>query len=69
MKRFVEGMDRGQSTLFPECLAVARLLQVLHYRTEEEMDAIPLEVWSAFVAVAAGGLLLVAGYIIKTWRK
>jgi transposase len=20
MKRFVEGMDRGQSTLFPECL-------------------------------------------------
>jgi hypothetical protein len=21
MKRFVEGLDRGQSTLFPECLA------------------------------------------------
>ena len=23
MKRFVEGVDRGQSTLFPECLPAA----------------------------------------------
>jgi hypothetical protein len=36
---------------------------------EEEMDAIPIEVWSAFAAIAAGGLLLLAGYIINTWRK
>jgi hypothetical protein len=33
------------------------------------MDAIPLEVWSAFIAIAAGGLLILAGYIIKMWRK
>jgi hypothetical protein len=33
------------------------------------MDAIPIEVWSAFAAIAAGGLLLLAGYIINTWRK
>ena len=43
--------------------------QVLHYRTEEEMDAIPLEVSSAFVAIAAGGFLILAGYIIDKWRK
>jgi hypothetical protein len=42
---------------------------VLHYPTEEEMDAIPLEVWSAFAAIAVGGLLLVAGHIINKRRK
>jgi hypothetical protein len=36
---------------------------------EEEMDAIPLEVWIAFEAVAAGGLLILAGYIFNRWRK
>jgi hypothetical protein len=25
MKRFVEGLDRGQSTLFPECLSKGAL--------------------------------------------
>jgi hypothetical protein len=33
------------------------------------MEAIPLEVWTAFAAIAAGGLLILAGYIINTWRK
>lgn len=33
------------------------------------MDEMPLEVWSAFVAIAAGGFLILAGYIIKKWRK
>ena len=33
------------------------------------MDAIPTEVLSAFIAIAAGGFLLLAGYIIKMWRK
>jgi hypothetical protein len=50
-------------------LILATLPQVLHYRTEEEMDAIPLEVSSAFVAIAAGGFLILAGYIINKWRK
>jgi hypothetical protein len=49
--------------------AVATLPQVLHSRTEEEMDAIPLEVWTAFLAIAAGGFLILAGYIINKWRK
>jgi hypothetical protein len=43
--------------------------KVLHYRTEEEMDAIPIEVSSAFVAIAAGGLLILVGYIINKWRR
>jgi hypothetical protein len=42
---------------------------VLHYLTEEEMDTVPLEVSSAFVAIAAGGLLILAGYIFNKWRK
>jgi hypothetical protein len=29
------------------------------------MDTIPLEVGSAFVAIAAGGLLILVGYIIN----
>ena len=29
------------------------------------MDAIPLEVWTAFLAIAAGGLALLAGYLIN----
>jgi hypothetical protein len=33
------------------------------------MDTLPLEVGSAFVAIAAGGLLILAGYIINKWRK
>jgi hypothetical protein len=33
------------------------------------MDTIPLEVESAFIAIAAGGLLILAGYIINKWRK
>ena len=36
---------------------------------EAEMDAIPLEVSSAFVAIAAGGALILAGYIFNKWRK
>jgi hypothetical protein len=36
---------------------------------EEEMDTIPLEVWTAFEAIAAGGLIILAGYIINRWRK
>jgi hypothetical protein len=36
---------------------------------EEGMDAVPLEVWTVFQAVAAGGFLILAGYIIKKWRK
>ena len=47
----------------------SRCPQVFHYRTEEEMDAIPLEVSSAFVAIAAGGILILVGYIINKWRK
>ena len=33
------------------------------------MDTIPLEVWTAFTAIAAGGFLIVVAYIIKMWRK
>ncbi len=33
------------------------------------MDTIPLEVSSAIVAIAAGGLLILVGYIINKWRK
>jgi len=33
------------------------------------MDTMPLEVWSAFVAIAAGGFLILLGYIINRWRK
>jgi hypothetical protein len=37
------------------------------------MEPVPLEVWTAFLAIAAGGLLLLAGYIINyfidKWRK
>jgi hypothetical protein len=33
------------------------------------MDDIPLEVWSAFAAIAVGGFLILAGYIINRWRK
>ena len=40
---------------------------------EEEMDAIPLEVWTAFQVIAVGGLLILAVYIINSiinkWRK
>jgi hypothetical protein len=30
------------------------------------MDTMPLEVWSAFVAIAAGGFLILLGYIIAS---
>ena len=47
--------------------------QALLSRTDAEMEAIPLEVWTAFLAIAAGGFLLLAGYIINyivdKWRK
>jgi hypothetical protein len=37
------------------------------------MDTIPIEVWIAFEAIAAGGLLILVGYvinyIINKWRK
>jgi hypothetical protein len=33
------------------------------------MDAMPQEVWAAFVAIAAGGFLILLGYIINKWRK
>jgi hypothetical protein len=40
---------------------------------EEEMDSVPLEVWTAFQVIAAGGLLILAvyiiNYIISKWRK
>jgi hypothetical protein len=36
---------------------------------EEEMDTMPLEVWSAFTVIAAGGFLILLGYIISRWRK
>ncbi len=29
----------------------------------------PLEVWTAFAAIAAGGFLILLGYIINRWRK
>jgi hypothetical protein len=34
---------------------------MLHSQTEEEMDTIPLEVWTAFEAIAAGALLILVG--------
>ena len=51
--------------------ADAMLRPVLHLesRPEGEMDTMPLEVWSAFVAIAAGGFLILLGYIISRWRK
>ena len=37
------------------------------------MDAIPLEVWTAFQVIAVGGLLILVVYIINSlinkWRK
>jgi hypothetical protein len=37
------------------------------------MDAIPLEVWTAFQTIAVGGLLILAvyiiNYIVNKWRK
>ena len=33
------------------------------------MDTMPLEVWSALVAIGAGGFLILLGYIISGWRK
>ena len=42
---------------------------ILESRPEEEMDTMPLEVWSAFTAIAAGGFLILLGYIISRWRK
>jgi len=42
---------------------------ILESRPEEEMDTTPLEVWTAFVAIAAGGFLILLGYIIRRWRK
>ena len=40
---------------------------------EEEMDSVPLEVWTAFQSIAVGGLLILAvyiiNYIINKWRK
>jgi uncharacterized membrane protein (DUF4010 family) len=46
-----------------------RRCSILESRPEEEMDTMPFEVWSAFVAVAAGGFLILLGYIISRWRK
>jgi hypothetical protein len=33
------------------------------------MDTMPQEVWTAFVVIAAGGVLILLGYIISRWRK
>ncbi len=33
------------------------------------MDSMPLEVWTAFEAIAVGGFLVLLGYIISRWRK
>jgi hypothetical protein len=37
------------------------------------MEPVPLEVWTAFLAIAAGGFALLVGYIlnyiIDKWRK
>jgi hypothetical protein len=33
------------------------------------MDTMPPEVWTAFVVVAAGGFLILLGYIITRLRK
>jgi hypothetical protein len=41
---------------------------ILESRPEEGMD-MPLEVWTAFVAIAAGSFLILLGYIINRWRK
>jgi hypothetical protein len=44
----------------------------LLYRTDA-MEPVPLEVWTAFLAIAAGGFALLVGYIlnyiIDKWRK
>jgi hypothetical protein len=33
------------------------------------MDTMPLEVWTAFKVIVAGGFLILLGYIISRWRK
>jgi hypothetical protein len=33
------------------------------------MYAVPLEVWAAFVAISAGGCVILLGFIISRWRK
>jgi LPXTG-motif cell wall-anchored protein len=33
------------------------------------MDTMPLEVWTAFVAIAGGVFLVLLGYIFSRWRK
>jgi len=50
-------------------MAMLPRCSILESRPEEEMDTMPLEVWSAFVAIAAGGFLILLGYIISRWRK
>jgi hypothetical protein len=53
--------------------AIATSPQALLYGTATKMEPVPLEVWTAFLAIAAGGLLLLAGYVINyildKWRK
>ena len=39
------------------------------FGTEEEMPTTPLEVRIAFEVIAAGGLLILLGYIINRWGK
>jgi hypothetical protein len=53
MKRFVEGADRGQSTLFPECLedwiGEDNPVRVIHAATSQECRALPWPLPSAYL--------------------
>jgi hypothetical protein len=49
--------------------ANATRCSVLKSRPEVEMYATPQEVWAAFVAISAGGCVILLGYIISKWRK
>jgi hypothetical protein len=33
------------------------------------MYATPQEVWAAFVAISAGGFIILLGYFVSQWRK
>jgi hypothetical protein len=59
----------GRLAKSDETDAMLPLCFILESRPEEEMDTMPLEVWTAFVAIAAGGFLILLGYIISRWRK
>ena len=43
--------------------------KALKFSPEEDMEPIPLEVWIAFEVIAAGGVVLLAGYLIKMWTE